>query len=285
MVAGVQPVTCKTALSRTGIPGHRYCLNPYTGCRHACVYCYAPVVLRHSPVACRWGAQALAKVGLPEVLARELRGRRAPIGTVFVGSVTDAYQPCEEELRLTRRCLELLSLRPDAGVSILTKSALVVRDSDLLAAWASRLRRAPPSSGKPEVSVGFTVTVLEEKVARVLEPRASPPLARLEAARRLLQAGVPVWVFVAPVLPGVADAPGALEALLAAVEEAGVRQVLLDRLNPYPRVVAALRRVYARRFPGAVGSLERYLRDARAYLADLQAATASVAGSLAVEWC
>lgn len=284
MGSRVEPITCKTALSRTGIPGHRYCLNPYTGCGHACPYCYAPVVMRYSPVSACWGSRVQAKINLPEALARDMRGRRGPIGAVFVGSVTDAYQPCEAELGITRRCLEMLGSRPDAGVSILTKSALVVRDADVLAAWAARTSTAgtgnPPGPG---VRVGFTLTVLDEKAASFVEPGASPPLARLRAASELRQQGVPVWVFVAPVLPGVGDAPEALEALLGAIRDAGVRRVCFDRLNPYPRVVANLRGVYARRFPQAIASLERYLHDPVAYLAGFDGMVASLARSAGLE--
>lgn len=276
----MEPVTCKTALNRTGIPGHRYCLNPYTGCLHGCVYCYAPSILRFSPVADAWGTRVQAKVNIPAVLSREVSRRRTPVGDVMLASVTDAYQPCERDLALTRQCLEVLSVRPDAGVSILTKSALVTRDIDVLLRW----RRPPPPGARAgaagrTVSVGFSITVLDDGVARCLEPGASPPSQRLEAARRLVQAGIPVWVFVAPVLPGLGDSPQAVRDLLRALRNAGVREVIFDRLNPYPRSVANLRALYGRRFPRAVGALEGYLRHPGAYWQEfLTTATALAAG-------
>ncbi|HHY93986.1 MAG TPA: radical SAM protein [Firmicutes bacterium] len=281
--AGVQLVTCKTALSRTGIPGHKYCLNPYTGCRHGCLYCYAPVILRFSPVSDAWGTKVQAKVNIPEMLSKEVSRKRTPVGNVMVGSVTDPYQPCEEQLGLTRRCLEILGERPDASVSILTKSALVTRDVDLFRRWVSRNDERSWASGNgggndggvdhppgPRVSVGFTITVLDDGTAKAFEAGASSPSERLKAARRLVQEGIPVWVFVAPVLPGIGDSPESLEDLLSAIRDAGISEVSFDRLNPYPRSVALLRAAYRRRFPSALPALEQYLLDPITYWADFE---------------
>lgn len=274
----ILPVTCKTALSRTGIPGHRYCLNPYTGCQHACVYCYAPVVLRFSPVSSSWGSIVHAKANVAEVLDRELSRKRGPIGAVMLGSVTDVYQPCEADLGLTRRCLEVLSGRPNAGISILTKSPLVLRDLDALKKWLPAERMHPGS-----LSVGFTVTVLNDATARAFEPGAPSPSGRLEAARVLVSEGIPVWIFVAPLLPGVGDTPEALERLLTGAAEVGVRTVRFDRLNPYARAVSAIRAVYRARFPDALPDLDLYLRDSRMYCTARDGVVRSLAGKLGIK--
>lgn len=278
MTWDVLPVTCRTALSRTGIPGHRYSLNPYTGCAHGCVYCYAPVVLRFSPVADEWGRAVHAKINVAEALGRELSRKRGPIGQVLLASVTDAYQPCEADFELTRSCLEVLSGRPDAGVSILTKSALVLRDVDLLARWLPVEKEAPGS-----LSVGFTVTTVDPDVSGVLEPGASSPQERLEAAETLVDEGFPVWIFVSPLLPGIGDGAEDLERLLEAVARSGVKAVSVDRLNPYARCVSALRKVYEERFPGALEALESYLHDPGAYFRVRKAVAGPLAAKMGLE--
>lgn len=107
--ATTNPTYCKTALNKTGILGYRYCLNPYTGCSHGCRYCYADTVLRFSGRTGKWGEFVAAKVNFPEVLRRELRRKRAPLGRVIFGTVTDAYQPAETEFGLTRNSLEVFA--------------------------------------------------------------------------------------------------------------------------------------------------------------------------------
>ncbi len=235
--------TCKTALTKTGIPGFQYCLNPYVGCAHACVYCYASFMCRFSGHKQPWGQFVDAKVNFPQVLEKQLKGRRAPEGRLILGSVTDAYQPAEAWYKLTRSCLAALAGHPSLEVEILTKSALVVRDLQLL-------------QQLPRCSVGFTVTTINEKAARVLEPGAPPPGLRLAAARQLAEAGLPVWVFIAPVLPGLGDGEKDLTGLFRELKRARVEKVLADTLNPYPAVVQRLKKVYHRHFPEALADLE-----------------------------
>ncbi|CEP69219.1 Radical SAM [Moorella glycerini] len=254
----LQRIYCKTALNKTGIPGYRYCLNPYAGCSHRCLYCYADTVLRFSNLAEKWGEFVAAKENFPEVLRRELRRKRTPPGRVLLSTVTDAYQPAEAEFGLTRAVLAVfVEERPEIELDLLTKSDLVVRDVDLL----KELRNC---------SVGFTVTTPDDAAAGVLEPGAAPPSARLRAAGRLVAEGINVWAFIAPVLPGVSDAPGALERLIAALRGAGVREVYLDPLNPYQAAVKRLRVAYRARFPQALKHLERYLSDPRTYVQPLR---------------
>lgn len=253
----VREIVCKTALNRTRIPGYRYCLNPYVGCAHGCRYCYADTTLRFRGHAARWGEFVAARVNFAEVLRRELGRKAGSPGRILLGTVTDAYQPAEAEYGLTRACLEaFVEVCPGAEVDVLTKSDLVVRDADL---WR-RLRHS---------SVGFTVTTLRDDVAAVVEPGASPPSARIRAAAGMRAAGVPVWAFVAPLLPGLTDAPGALEELVAALRAAGIREILVDSLNPYRAAVERLREAYARHLRRATGQLERYLSDPRGYLRGL----------------
>ncbi len=240
-------ILCKSALTKTGIPGYDYCLNPYVGCTHACAYCYASFMCRFTGHKQPWGTFLDVKTNFPAVLARQLGGRANPQGKVLLGSVTDAYQPAEQRYRITAASLDALADYGRLDVNILTKSALVTRDLALL-------RRLPACE------VGFTITTLDPAVARVLEPGASPPQARLAAARTLVDAGIAVWVFVAPILPGLTDGGDTLGVLLRALRAAGIEEILLDSLNPYPAVVGRLKGLYRRHFPAALPGLEAYLR-------------------------
>ena len=255
MTAEIVPreIVCKSALTKTGIPRYDYCLNPYGGCAHACVYCYASFMCRFTGHTERWGEFLDVKVNFPDVLARQLSGRRTrPAGKVLLGSVTDAYQPAEARYGLTRACLQLLADYRLLAVNILTKSHLVQRDLPLLREL-------------PACEVGFTVTTLDRAVAGALEPGASPPQLRLAAAGALIKAGIPVWVFVAPLLPGLTDTEESLTALFRALHETGVGEVLVDYLNPYPAVVNRLKGAYRRHFPAALPALEEYLRRPGGY--------------------
>lgn len=239
-------ILCKSALNKTGIPGYEYCINPYVGCTHSCIYCYASFMCRFTGHQEKWGEFLDIKVNFPDVLAKKLNGRVRPEGKVLLGSVTDAYQPVEARYKITRASLEILAGYQLLDVHILTKSALVQRDLPIL-----RQLRA--------CEVGFTITTMERNIARVIEPGASPPHLRLAAARQLIKAGIPVWVFIAPLLPGLSDTEEALTSLLLTLHEAGIKEILLDYLNPYSVVVHRLKGVYRQYFPKALPKLEEYL--------------------------
>jgi DNA repair photolyase len=202
----------RSALSFNDSPdlGFDRSLNPYRGCEHGCVYCFARpthAYLGLSP-GLDFETRLLFKPDMPELLARELSRPGYVPRTVTLGANTDPYQPVERRLELTRRTLEVLE-RFGHPVSIVTKSAGVLRDLDILARMAKRrLAR-----------VYMSVTTLDAKLARAMEPRAASPLRRLEAMRQLAAAGVPVAVLAAPMIPGINDAE--LERILQASAEAG----------------------------------------------------------------
>ncbi|HWQ72244.1 MAG TPA: radical SAM protein [Desulfitobacteriaceae bacterium] len=246
-------ISAKSALSKTGIPGYEYCLNPYIGCVHGCIYCYASFICRFTAHREKWGKFLDVKANLPEVLAKQLTGRRKKIeGKVLLGTVTDAYQPAEARYKITRSVLKLLAEYQLLEVHILTKSALVQRDFSLL-----RQMRA--------CEVGLTITTMDRNVSKVFEPGASSPQLRLAAARQLLKSGIPVWVFIAPLLPGLADTEEALSSLLHILKETGIKEILLDYLNPYTSVVYSVKNAYRRYFPDALPDLEEYLRHPETY--------------------
>ena len=185
-------------------------INPYRGCEHGCIYCYARpghAFLGYSP-GLDFESRLFYKPDAEDCLRRELAAGGYRCAPIAIGGVTDAYQPVEQRLRLTRRILELLHAC-EHPFTLVTKSALVERDGDILEAMAAR----------GQVQVMISLTTLDKDLARRMEPRAAAPLRRLEAIRRLSRRGIPVGVLVAPVIPGLTD--NELERLMKAAREAG----------------------------------------------------------------
>jgi DNA repair photolyase len=231
----VRNVECKSILTRSGIEGIDYALNPYVGCAHACLYCYAVFMKRFTGHQEEWGTFVDVKINAPQVLSRQL-GRARP-GNISFGTVTDAYQPLERAYKLTRACLEVLVGQDrDFPVSILTKSDLVLRDLDLL----RKLK---------DVEVAFTITSPDDAVSRLFEPGSSPARQRLEALRSLHEAGIATWAFCGPVLPAITDEESSLEALFLELKRAGVGHVLVDSLNLRGAVWGRLARVLEKYYP------------------------------------
>jgi len=215
----VRPVQCRSALSRSRLPGLEFALNPYIGCEHACVYCYAPYVMNRDPRA--WGGPIEAKMNIPTLLAKEVDRVQ---GTVGVGTVTDPYQPAERQLELTRKCLAILS-RKGKRMSIHTKSDLILRDMELI-------------KGGREAEVGITVTTMNERVAQQWEPRSPSPSRRLKAVEALVNEGVDTYVLIGPIIPLVTDQD--VESFADAIAKTGVRRVMLDRLRLRPGMLERL---------------------------------------------
>ena len=187
-------------------------INPYRGCEHGCVYCFARpthAYLGLSP-GLDFESKLFMKPNAAELLERELSAPDYSPKTIAIGTNTDPYQPIERRYQIMRRILEVLD-RACHPVGIVTKSALVLRDLDILTRMAKR----------DLVKVAISVTTLDSKLARVMEPRASTPVRRLGALRELVKAGVPASALVAPVIPAINDAE--IERILEAIAETGVR--------------------------------------------------------------
>jgi DNA repair photolyase len=188
-------------------------INPYRGCEHGCIYCFARpthAYLGLSP-GLDFETKLFAKPDAPKLLERELSAPGYVPRTIAIGTNTDPYQPIEREHQVMRRILEVLD-RCGHPVGIVTKSALVLRDLDILARMAQRHL----------VKVALSVTTLDRRLARVMEPRAATPARRLEALRQLTAAGVPASVMVAPVIPALNDAE--MERILDAAAAVGIRE-------------------------------------------------------------
>ncbi len=202
----------KTILTRNRSPDLPFhvSLNPYRGCEHGCIYCFARPThsyLELSP-GLDFETRLFAKVNAAELLRRELAAPGWQTEPIALGVNTDAYQPCEKKLGITRQVLEVLHECRQA-VGIITKSAMIERDMDLLAGMAQQKLLATT----------ITITTLDHDIARTLEPRAASPTRRLATIERLARAGIPVGVNVAPVIPFVTDQD--LERIIQAAADAG----------------------------------------------------------------
>jgi DNA repair photolyase len=192
--------------------GFEASINPYRGCEHGCIYCYARPT--HEFLGFSAGldfeSRIMVKENAPELLAAEWAKPGWKPQTLVMSGVTDPYQPVERRLQITRRCLKVLA-RFRNPVGIITKNQLVTRDLDLLGELAAHRAAA----------VNISITSLDPKLQRVLEPRTSTPRARLEAIRQLRAAAIPVGVMTAPIIPGLNDHE--VPAILAAAAEAGAQ--------------------------------------------------------------
>lgn len=208
----VTPETAKTILSRNTSPDLPFSvsLNPYRGCEHGCIYCFARpthAYLGLSP-GLDFETRLYAKMNAAELLRRELASKSYTPSAIALGVNTDAYQPCDRKLQLTRQVLEVLR-ECEHPVGMITKSSLIERDIDLLADMAA----------KQQAVAAITITTLDHAIARTLEPRAASPARRLQTIRRLADAGIPVSVSVAPIIPFITEQE--LENVLAAAVDAG----------------------------------------------------------------
>ena len=185
-------------------------INPYRGCEHGCIYCYARPYHEYLgfSIGLDFETKIMVKEDAPKLLRKELNSPKWTPQVLGISGVTDAYQPIERRLQLTRRCLEVLAEFRNP-VTIVTKNRLVTRDLDVLAKLAEH----------QAAGVAIAVTTLDPELARVMEPRATAPAGRLEAIRELSAAGIPTLVLVAPVIPGLTDHE--MPAILAAARAAG----------------------------------------------------------------
>lgn len=207
----VKQIQCKTALSPSSLPGLSYSLNPYRGCQHHCVYCYAPNVLRMAQD--QWDTIVEVKANIPSILANELKRKKT--GVVGISTVTDPYQPLEEKYHLTRFCLEQL-LKVDFPIHIQTKSNLVKRDIDLISRFS-------------ESQVMMSIATIHEDQRKVIEPYSSSILERLDVLRTYADIGVKTSVFFGPVYPTTSKEE--IPQILDTFRGAGATEIWIDLLR------------------------------------------------------
>jgi DNA repair photolyase len=236
-------------------------INPYRGCEFACKYCYARYTHEFMEIdGGEFGRKIFVKQDAAALLARDVSAKYSYASKasgytkaehIAIGTATDPYQPAEREYGVTRACLEELAKREGLSISIITKSNQIVRDLDILKVIAA----------KSAVSVNITVTTLKPRLARLLEPRAPRPDLRLAAVKELREAGLHVGVSASPLVPGITDGEGELEAVAAAAKEAGAewffsgvlflmpasaRQFLPFIEQKFPKLAKQYRELYAK---------------------------------------
>jgi DNA repair photolyase len=227
-------------------------VNPYRGCEHGCAYCFARPTHEYLGFSAGldFETRIMVKEDAPELLEAELSSPKWKPQIVVMSGVTDCYQPIERKLRITRRCLEVFAKFRNP-VSLLTKNSLVTRDIDVLAELASHNATA----------VNISITSLDRKLQQILEPRTSPPQARLDAVAKLRAAGIPTGVMVAPIIPGVNDHE--VPAILAACGKAGAQSAAYVVLRLPWAVAPVFERWVDEHFPDRKEKILGRVRDMR----------------------
>ena len=258
----VQVEKPRSAITRNESPDISFdrSINPYRGCEHGCIYCFARPT--HSFMGLSPGldfeAKLFAKPDVPKLLERELSRPDYKVRAIAIGTNTDPYKPIEREWRIMRQILEVLQ-KANHPVAIVTKSALIMRDIDILSDMASR----------GLAKVGISVTTLDRKLARTMEPRASTPAKRLEAIKALADAGVPTAVMAAPIIPALNDHE--IERILDAGHAAGASEASYVLLRLPLEVSPLFRDWLLRNYPDRyrhVMSLVRSMRGGKDYDAE-----------------
>ncbi|WP_373371282.1 PA0069 family radical SAM protein [Microvirga sesbaniae] len=227
-------------------------INPYRGCEHGCAYCFARPTHAFQGLSSGldFETKIFAKPNAAELLEKELRAAKYEPATIALGSNTDPYQPVERRFRITRSILEVLD-RMNHPVGIVTKSGLVTRDIDILSRMAERQL----------VKVAISVTTLDPRLARRMEPRAATPAKRLDTIRRLSEAGIPVSVLVAPIIPAINDHE--IEAILKACAEAGAQEAGYVLLRLPHDLKDLMRDWLAEHYPDKLKHVFTLLQEAR----------------------
>jgi DNA repair photolyase len=221
----VKEIVCKTALSKSTLPGITYSLNPYRGCEHRCAYCYVPNVLKIKRDT--WGTVVEIKRNIPLILSKELKKKKP--GVVGISTVTDPYQPVEKRYELTKACLKQL-LKVDFPVSVQTKSSLVMRDIDIL----SQLSHA---------EVMMSIATLDDNERKILEPFSSPISERLEVLRYCAKNNIRTTVFFGPIYPTIQREE--ISEIIDIFIEYGASAVWIDSLHLKSDVLENIQKSFA----------------------------------------
>ncbi|MDD5192922.1 MAG: radical SAM protein [Candidatus Nanoarchaeia archaeon] len=240
----VKEIRVKSCMTKSKLTD--YVINPYTGCEHGCKYCYADFIRIFQNIKDKWGDFVFIKANCPELLIKELEKNKP--GHIWMSSVCDCYMPLEEKYKLTRKILEIIANSPYKNkftIEILTKSALVRRDFDLLK--------------KLNAELGLSINNLDEKTARILEPFASSPSERIKTLKEAKKSGIRVFGFISPVFPGITNLEDIFKELSFCdyvwVEFLNMKKSVLNRLMPIIRD----------NFPDKVGDFEFAINNPEEY--------------------
>jgi DNA repair photolyase len=243
----VREIQCKTAIGKCGFPGGGLAINPYVGCGHTCVYCYARFIKRFTGHTERWGTFVDVRINIAEVLKKQLKSPKYKGERTFIGTVTDPYQPIEKKYKLTRGILQVL-MDYKNPVSILTKSDLVLRDIDLL-------------KKMKDVDVNFTVTTLDEKWKKLVEPKSSSIKQRLKVMEKLTKEGITVLAMMGPYWPVFTDP----EVLFKEFKKAGVRHIFTESFNTVGGNWTGVEKVLKKNYPKLLPGIQETLFDKKKF--------------------
>lgn len=222
-------ILAKNIITRSNLPDADYVINPYTGCSHACIYCYARFMKRFSRHEEKWGSFVDVKINAPDLIPQ--KSSKYSHKSIFISSVTDPYLPLERKYQLTRRILErLVDLNP--VINIQTKSDLITRDIDIL----KRFERG---------MAGLTLTTLDDQIRKEVEPCTASVERRIEALKQLKSNGIKTYVFVGPIFPGLTDWKGIISATKAFAD-----YYMFENLNAFGSIEADIQVWIGSKHPG-----------------------------------
>jgi DNA repair photolyase len=240
----IAEITCKTAIGPCGFPGGGLAINPYIGCEHACSYCYARFIKRftgHSDE--EWGTFVDVRKNSAKLLVIHMKNPKLWGQQIYLSSMTDPYQPLEKKYELTREILKVL-INYDNPVSIMTKSALVLRDIDLI----KQLKKK---------DVNFTFTTLDEKWRKFVEPYSSTTEEKLEAMKKIKREGIQVNVMIGPYWPEFTD----IEKMMKQFKEIGVSHIFAESFNSNSGNWTGVEEVLAKDFPEILPKIKEIFFD------------------------
>lgn len=238
----IRKIICKSAISKCGFPGGGWAINPYVGCEHGCVYCYARFMRRFTGHEREeWGNFVDVRTNIAEVLQKQMELDKYKMGRVFISTVTDPYQPLEKKYQLTRKVLKvLLSYQP--SVSILTKSDLILRDLKLLKQFK-------------DLDISFTINTLDEKWREIAEPNSSAIAKRLLAIKRLVGQGINCKVMMGPYWPVFTDP----QSLFKKFKQIGISHVFTESLNTIGGNWVGVEKVLKKYYPNLLPAIKEIM--------------------------
>jgi len=239
----IKEIECKKAIGKCGFPGGGLAINPYVGCAHGCVYCYARFIKRFTKHTEEWGSFVDARGNIAARVSNEIKNIKDNKSIIYIGTVTDPYQPLESHYKLTRSVLENL-VGVKNPVSVLTKSSLVVRDMDILKKIDC-------------LDVTITLNNLDERWTLLTEPGSTPIGKRLEAIQKLSEAGITVYAMMGPWWPFFSRA----EELLLTLKNAGVSGVFSESVNTIGGNWTGVHRILKNFYPDLLPKMEEILFD------------------------
>lgn len=227
----IKEIKAKSIITKSGLPDSDFVINPYIGCMHSCIYCYARFMKRFTGHIEPWGEFVDIKINAPDLIPKDTNKYKDK--SITIGSVTDPYQPIERKYRITRKILErLIPLQPHLG--LMTKSDLVVRDIDLFKQFKDCI-------------VALSLSVLDDKIRKELEPLSSSPSKRINALKEVHKNRIPTALFISPIFPEITDWKKIINKTKSFVDE-----YWFENLNLYPSIKREIYRFLKKNKPGLI---------------------------------